>query len=293
MSRADSSVPALLRECLAVHNGAGQALAEDLLSRNGYRPVVGDRYTYGEGTIPVLLVAHTDTVHKKPPSALYFDPNHEILWSPDGLGADDRAGVYGIASLLALGLRPHVLFTDEEETGGHGAQSAAHALEPPDVRLMIQLDRRGADDAVYYSCDNPGLRKWIKRRGFQTAQGSFTDISILMPAWGIAGANLSVGYYREHTTSEHLRLDELRATLAKVEGILRKPPRKLFEYQEERQVPITFKESSCFPWSRPIDRAPASREETVEEEYRRLLEQHGEEWERELSDDWRDWKYDR
>lgn len=253
-------VPTLLRECLAATNEDGQALALDLLQRNGYSPCQGDKFTYAAGDIPVLLVAHTDTVHRAPPSELYLDSVKEVLWSPNGLGADDRAGVYGIASLLEKGLRPHVLFTDEEETGGHGAQEAAWALEPPEVRLMVQLDRRGATDAVYYSCDNAKLRRWIAKRGFETAGGSFTDISVLMPEWGIAGVNLSTGYYREHTTSEHLKLAELRATLDKVEGMLRKPPRKVFTYWDEAWNK---------PARRPVDEL-LSREETWEEEYARL-----------------------
>ena len=254
MTRTTESVPALLRECLAAHNHDGQFLAEDLLTRNGYAPEVGEKYVYGAGTIPILLIAHTDTVHRAPPSELFFDHTKEVLWSPNGLGADDRAGVYGIAALLEKGYRPHVLFTDEEETGGHGAQSAAWNLAAPPVRLLVQLDRRGATDAVYYSCDNARLRRWITRRGFTTASGSFTDISILMPEWGIAGVNLSTGYYREHTTSEHLRMDELRATLGEVEGMLRRPPKDRFEYVDENW---RFQDKS--------DRA-----ETYEEEYARL-----------------------
>lgn len=266
-------VPALLRECVAAPNDQAQDMAEDILLRHGYAPQRGELFVYAPGEIPLLLVAHTDTVHRAPPAALYLDSVQEVLWSPNGLGADDRAGVYGVASLLEKGYRPHVLFTDEEETGGAGAREAAQSLCAPPVRLMVQLDRRGATDAVYYSCDNPSLRRWVKRRGFQTAQGSFTDISTLMPAWGIAGVNLSTGYYREHTTSEHLKLAELRATLDKVETMLRRPPRQVFDYVDE------FARFEKAP-ARPIDR-----EETLDEEYNRLIAEH------EGRDDWRHWKY--
>ncbi len=213
-----------------------QALASDILSRNGYAVEDGGSFKYGAGDIPILLVAHTDIVHDESPTTIYRDSAKRVVWSPTGIGADDRAGVWGIARLLADGYRPHVLFTDEEETGGKGAHEAAALLPAPEVNCMVQLDRMNATDAVYYSCDNPSFRKWITRRGFRTAQGSFTDISILMPVWGIAGVNVSVGYYGQHTTGEHLRLDELDTTLRKVARMLDKPPRRPFVYRERQSV---------------------------------------------------------
>lgn len=225
----------LFHEIFRVSNAQAQDLAESLLTRNGYTTVRDDRFVYGEGNIPLLLVAHTDTVHHNPPAAIYHDKTAGVLWSPQGLGADDRAGIYLIARILAAGWRPHVLLTDEEESGGGGAIDASELLEAPAVKVMIQLDRMHADDAVYYSCSNGKLRKWVKRFGWKESQGSFTDISILMPAWGIAGVNLSVGYYAQHTYGEHIKVAELEQTFQRVCSMLNDPPTKKLRYHRKQE----------------------------------------------------------
>lgn len=255
-------LPKLLKEIFAVSNEDGQALAYDLLDRHGYRVVAGQGYCYGAGRIPVCLVAHTDTVHRRPPSVLYVDKSKRVVWAKEGLGADDRAGVYAIAALLAQGLRPHVLFSDEEEVGGIGATSAANTLAPPPVRCLVQLDRANANDAVYYDCDAPELERWVDGFGWKTSRGTFTDISILGPDWGIAAVNLSVGYYQQHTLAEHVRLDELQGTIRRVEKMLRNPPRRKIKYAE-RVPEWTFRDD----WNEH-DKG------SWEREYRELLADH-------------------
>lgn len=48
----------------------------------------------------------------------------------------------------------------------------------------------------------------INSYGFNTELGTFSDISIIAPAWGIAAVNLSIGYYDGHSLAEtwHYRL---------------------------------------------------------------------------------------
>ena len=50
-------------------------------------------YLYVQGKDPVCLVAHMDIVYSNPSSQYCYDQEQKILWSPTGLGADDRAGV--------------------------------------------------------------------------------------------------------------------------------------------------------------------------------------------------------
>ena len=71
-----------------------------MLKHQGYTPIVGDGFVYGKGEIPILLVAHLDTVHKHQPEDIYFDSEQGVMWSPDGIGGDDRCGVYIILRLL-------------------------------------------------------------------------------------------------------------------------------------------------------------------------------------------------
>jgi len=207
----------------------------------GYIVATGQEYIYAEGDIPVLLVAHVDTVHKKPPKKIFHDPKHNVLWSPDGLGADDRAGVWAILKLIQDGYRPHVLFTDGEESGGTGAVEVIETLDPPDVNIIVELDRKGSNDAVYYNCDCSELEEYISYFGFETARGIFTDIVLLCPEWGIAGVNLSVGYYNAHSNAEYLCLNKLRRTIERVAEMLENPPKERFEYKEKPHNIICYK----------------------------------------------------
>lgn len=193
----------------------------------------GKMYTYYPGTIPIMLVAHVDTVHRETPSEVILDEKHWIAWSPTGLGADDRAGVWAILSILHAGWRPHVLFTDGEETGGKGAKEALKAFTPRGVHCLIEMDRRNSNDSVFYSNDNQKFKKWVNHFGFTEAFGSYTDISDLMPAWKLAGVNLSIGYYDAHSKQEHLRLLEAHATIKKVCKMLATPPKKVVPYVEK------------------------------------------------------------
>ena len=243
---------ALLRQCLLAASDDGQTLALELLSPFGaVRQEYG--YTYLPGTAPIMLVAHTDTVRTA--SDLLCDPRKNVIWSPTGLGADDRAGVYAIVTLLRRGLRPHVLLTDGEESGGWGAQCAADDLLcPADVRCLVQMDRRGQRDAVYYSCVSEAMRRYARRKGWRHAVGTFSDIATLMPAWGVAGVNVSTGYMGEHTQGETLRLDWLQASIARVENMVRNPPRQRIPYEPALGV-MTSRQRFDFGCEAPDDYA--------------------------------------
>ena len=198
-----------------------------------YKKVILDKdreYIYAKGDIPIMLVAHMDTVHKELPK-VQQDIQQNILWSKTGLGADDRAGIAAIVELLDRGYRPHVLFTDKEESGGAGASAFIRDFHQLiDVNCIVELDRRGSDDSVYYECDTTGFKEYINSFGFKTAYGSFSDISIICPAIGIAGVNLSIGYYNAHSSSEYLKIEEWARTVDRVEDMLDNPPTEKFLY---------------------------------------------------------------
>lgn len=178
-------------------------------------------YVMAKGDIPIVLIAHMDTVFSKPPESFYYDQQKQVLWSPDGLGADDRAGVFAILKILASGLRPHVIFTCDEEVGGFGAEEASKNKSfLGEVKYIIELDRRGIDDCVFYNCANPEFVDYVETFGFEESYGSFSDISIICPAWKTAGVNLSIGYENEHTPCEILRCGVLLQTVDRVKNML-------------------------------------------------------------------------
>ena len=58
------------------------------------------------------------------------------------------------------------------------------------------------------------------QKGFQTEIGSFSDISIIAPALGIAAVNLSSGYYNAHTLHEYINRKHLDAVIQKIGEII-------------------------------------------------------------------------
>lgn len=192
--------------------------------KSNYNKVVCTKdYIYAEGTIPIALVAHLDTVFITPPTDIYYDINKGVLWSPQGLGADDRAGVFAILKIIKAGFKPHIIFTTDEERGGLGATQLTimERVSPfKELKYIIELDRRGSNDCVFYDCANDEFVQYIESFGFVEAIGSFSDISEICPSWGIAGVNLSIGYTDEHSYVETLRIGPLLDTIQKVKNML-------------------------------------------------------------------------
>lgn len=217
---------------------SGEKKTKHLMStylKSKYPSVVETKeYIYAEGDIPIALVAHMDTVFdstRRYEPTVYYDRVKNVMCCPDGAGFDDKAGVFAIIQILRKGLRPHIILTTDEEIGGAGA-SAIAKLECPfkDLRYLIQLDRRGAIDCVFYSCDNIAFIDYVETFGFAEAIGSFSDISTICPAWKIAGVNLSIGYYDEHSKSEILNVGHMLATIDRVITMLTEEEIPAFEY---------------------------------------------------------------
>jgi len=184
--------------------------------------VTKDYILCGEGDIPIMLTAHMDTVFKSPPSKIYYDTKQKVMWSPQGLGADDRAGIFAILKILQKGYRPAICFTTDEERGSLGAMKLIKDFKtsPFYLKYIIELDRRGMNDCVFYSCDNDLFTEYVESFEFVTNWGTFSDISTICPEWGIAGVNLSVGYLDEHSVIETLNTCALYSTIGKVQEML-------------------------------------------------------------------------
>jgi len=185
-------------------------------------------YILVPGTAPIMLLAHMDTVHKEPVQRICKTSNGTILMSPQGIGGDDRCGVYALLTIRRETQHaPWLLFTCDEEIGGVGAskfckdyKAGKLPRELADLKLLIEIDRKGSDDAVYYDCENPEFEAYITSKGFKTEWGSFSDISLVAPALGVAAVNLSSGYYNAHTQHEYINTKQLNATIKRVKEIV-------------------------------------------------------------------------
>ena len=199
--------------------------------------VVKDKYMYLMGNIPIMLVAHVDT--KYPPSTdIQHDKSKNVLWSNNHLGADDRAGVAAIREIIrecTKDYKPSVALLDEEEKGCIGAKEFASdfknkVITVENINAVIELDRRGANDAAFYDCDNKEFTEYIKSLGFNAVKGSCSDIKHICPAIHVAGVNLPIGFENEHEPNERLFLDQWQKTLDIVKSVVKNPPERLYAY---------------------------------------------------------------
>lgn len=200
-----------------------------------YQDVISeDGFIFAKGNIPILLTAHLDTVHEKPIKRIY--KNKDRLFSPQGIGGDDRCGVWIITEVIRSGLQPNILFCEDEEIGGVGSDKfckTKYIADVEEMKYVIELDRKGNNDAVYYDCGNEEFKKYIEENtGFAESYGSFSDIGHICPDADIAGVNLSCGYYNAHTLQEYVVFGEMRNTLKVVKELLENPPEEKFDYQE-------------------------------------------------------------
>lgn len=208
-------------------------VAEEL--KSNYTDItVGDGFVFAKGTFPVLLVAHLDTVHKEAPKTFVYSTDGDIISSPQGIGGDDRNGVF---SVLEISKRYNcsVLFCEQEEVGGIGADKFINTklANSLDFNYIIEFDRKGSEDAVFYDCDNPAFTEFITKKFYKESWGTFSDISILAPYFGCAAVNLSCGYHKPHTKEEYVVVSEMIDSItAACEILARTTEDDKFEYIE-------------------------------------------------------------
>lgn len=199
-------------------------LATTLL-HHGYEVFQGDGYIYAKGDIPILLTAHMDTVHKEPVKQVRESTvgNKHYISSPQGIGGDDRCGVYMILEIIKTH-KCSVLFCEDEEKGMIGAKKFCESqfiLELSDLKYLIELDRAHETDAIFYDCDNPDFTKFItENTGYHEELGSYSDISTLAPKCKVAAVNFSCGYYYAHSTNEYVVWEEMLNTIDVVKKLL-------------------------------------------------------------------------
>ena len=232
----------------------------DVLRSAGYSPIVGDGFILAEGkNVPVCLTAHLDTVHEKTVEDFYEnvkDGKH-ILSSPQGIGGDDRCGVYIIYKIITkTDLRPTILFCEDEEIGGVGSSKfcdTEHSYKLDNMKFLIELDRAHENDAVFYSCYNPEFTEFIlDQTGFVKEWGSYSDICELSPECGVASVNLSCGYYNAHDLDEYVVMEEMENTIKVTERLLIEAQNEdcpKFEYKEIKRNWYYGYEDDDYDWS--------------------------------------------
>ena len=179
----------------------------------------------------VCFVSHIDTyndvLYEYNNKLIYHDEKRGVYWSPGGLGADDRAGVYACLQMYHQFFHSNypisILFCDYEENGGQGAKQSCQSFknELSNVLFFIEFDRQEKNDCVFYNNESNHFKKWIESFGFYESIGSFSDISILGKFFKKVSVNLSTGFFNEHSEAEYLIELYLLDTIKKASEILK------------------------------------------------------------------------
>ena len=187
-----------------------------------------------EGDPLVMLNAHTDTVQRD--SDKDVADFVEYVWMNDAytgngkmLGGDDKCGI-AVALTLAVhtDLPMKIIFTVEEEIGGHGARAITKA-DVSGVSFFFTIDRMHGTDLISTYCGRPcaptefvtefiRIAKYATDVTFKDTGGSFADtytISAMVP-----GVNLSAGYYNAHTDKDFVLVDELYNVMMSVKAAI-------------------------------------------------------------------------
>ena len=190
-----------------------------------------DGFLYAKGTHPVLLVAHMDTVHRQTPKEIFINLEQTKILSSEGIGGDDRCGVIIILDIIEK-IKCSVVFTEDEEIGGLGATKFGSMDFKLNANYVVEFDRKGDNDYVFYKDYNEDFENHIKKFGFVKAYGSYSDITEIAVDYKIEAVNLSSGYYNPHTTSEYVDFSVMDDITHRAMQMIETPTEK-FEYVED------------------------------------------------------------
>lgn len=240
--------PRFVEICKYEKNNLKKYLEKEL--KKYYKNVISnDGFLYVKGEDHVCLTAHMDTTpnveygKRKVVKDFYEkttkDGKH-IISSPEGIGGDDRCGVYMILKILeTTTLRPSIVFCEDEEIGCVGSEKFSKSKfinDLEDMYFIIELDRRGSKDIVFYDDDNEEFHKFVKEvTNYNIEIGSCSDISNICPECKRSGVNLSCGYYNEHHYYEYVILEEMENTLNTTIKLINEglKKQKTYEYKEK------------------------------------------------------------
>ena len=210
---------------------------------------IGNLYiTRGVAEHYPCVVAHLDQVQKKHSRDFRAIETRDIIfgYSPskrrwEGLGADDKNGIWIALQCLARYDAIKIAFFVGEEVGCVGSNAADMAFFE-NCRFVIQPDRRGYNDIITkisweQICSEEFLHAVEPNRfGYCPTEGMMTDVEALRGnGLAISCINLSCGYYEPHTDNEFTVKEDLMNCLYFVRHIIENCT-KVYTYEIEYEA---------------------------------------------------------
>ena len=194
----------------------------------GYKTDKWGNFYYLVGETPsTMFTCHLDTACSKQQKVTHVQTHNMI--KTDGktiLGADDKAGMVVILTMIQNKVPGLYYFFLGEEVGcigsGHLSRNWEDVSFSKHINKVVSFDRRGTTSVIthqfYGRCCSDEFAEELSTRLSSTSEelklkpddtGVLTDSAQFM---GIVSecTNISVGYYREHTTSESQDIEYLQ-----------------------------------------------------------------------------------
>lgn len=234
----------LLKNLYEIHSPSGREKAMKKFIRRYVRRHIpgtsmrtdntGNLYiTKGLSDTYPCIVAHLDQVQRRHSRDFEAIETDDIIfgYSPqnrrrEGLGADDKNGIWIALKCLEKFECLKVAFFVSEETGCVGSGNAEMGFFE-DTRFVIEPDRRGYGDLIseisYTSlCSHEFLKdSGFEAFGYKEENGLMTDVLELKEkGLKVSCINLSCGYYEPHTDDEFTVKKDLLNCLGLIEYII-------------------------------------------------------------------------
>ena len=196
----------------------------------------------GKARFYPCLTAHMDTVHsfKEPEIIETIKDSSKVYTSLEGIGGDDKVGVFICLYLLKKLDNLKVVFFVGEESGGVGSNGVDEKFFN-DVGYVLQVDRHGNSDYVNDYMWEPSttkefddrIAKILDKYGYKESSGMFTDVFNLKEneAISVCGCNFSCGYYLPHTNNEYVVERDVYNTISLLKDIIKALGYKLYEHE--------------------------------------------------------------
>ncbi len=174
----------------------------------------------GDESPNVLFTSHLDTFSKGEPETIKHKISNDFIKTNGKtiLGADDKAGVTILLSMINAEIPGLYYFFSAEEIGRVGSRFALESDEfkknSKKLKKVISFDRNGYDSIITHqrgsrTCSDEfatNLSNSLKEYGFKMnldVTGGYTDSFTFVDYKNIENCtNISVGYFNHHTFSE-------------------------------------------------------------------------------------------
>lgn len=126
------------------------------------------------------------------------------------------------------------LLINYEECRQKGAIVAAHDLanELKHYPYLLELDRRGSQHFAHYRHITEKFENFLLDNlpDWRLCRRTRTDITVICPAINRCGVNIVIGYYKEHTPDEYIKVNDAVLAYHAVCKLLQQPVQQPFEW---------------------------------------------------------------